>query len=168
MMLLIVGIIGHSIMLVIGIFLIRRGVKLGENYKNKYIYIPPKTRIHYKPLGRKDLGIEKYDTPSKTIYVRPTECSYCYTPLTSLTTKFCEHCGNEIKNVAQKQTLSRHIPAEVKREVWRRDMGKCVQCGSNEKLEYDHIIPHSRGGSNTARNIQLLCENCNRSKSHNI
>jgi Holliday junction DNA helicase RuvB subunit len=57
------------------------------------------------------------------------------------------------------------IPSEVRREVWRRDGGKCVRCGSRERLEYDHIIPVTRGGSNTARNIELLCETCNRAKS---
>ena len=56
------------------------------------------------------------------------------------------------------------IPSVVRREVWRRDGGKCVQCGGRESLEYDHIIPVSKGGSNTARNIELLCEKCNRSK----
>ncbi|HVU33850.1 MAG TPA: HNH endonuclease [Opitutaceae bacterium] len=60
------------------------------------------------------------------------------------------------------------IPAEVRREVWRRDGGKCVKCGSRERLEFDHIIPVSRGGSSTARNIELLCEACNRAKSDNI
>jgi hypothetical protein len=60
------------------------------------------------------------------------------------------------------------IPKEVQREVWRRDNGKCVECGSQEKLEYDHIIPVSKGGSNTARNIQLLCEKCNRKKGASI
>lgn len=60
------------------------------------------------------------------------------------------------------------IPEKVRIEVWRRDGGKCARCGSREKLEYDHIVPISRGGSNTARNIELLCETCNRSKSNNI
>jgi len=60
------------------------------------------------------------------------------------------------------------IPEKVRIEVWRRDSGKCARCGSREKLEYDHIVPISKGGSNTARNIELLCEKCNRSKSNNV
>lgn len=65
-------------------------------------------------------------------------------------------------------TYSRQINPEVKREVWRRDNGQCVLCESKEKLEFDHIIPFFKGGSNTARNIQLLCEPCNRKKSSKI
>jgi Holliday junction DNA helicase RuvB len=57
------------------------------------------------------------------------------------------------------------IPSAVRREVWRRDGGKCARCGSRKNLEYDHIIPVSKGGSNTARNIELLCEEHNRAKS---
>jgi hypothetical protein len=60
------------------------------------------------------------------------------------------------------------IPEQVRVEVWRRDSGKCARCGSRENLEYDHIVPISKGGSNTARNIELLCEKCNRSKGANI
>lgn len=60
------------------------------------------------------------------------------------------------------------IPERVRIEVWRRDDGKCAKCGSRERLEYDHIIPISKGGSNTARNIELLCEKCNRSKGAKI
>ena len=60
------------------------------------------------------------------------------------------------------------IPQKVKDEVWRRDGGRCVLCGSQENLEFDHIIPLSKGGSNTVRNIQLLCQKCNREKSNKI
>jgi hypothetical protein len=56
------------------------------------------------------------------------------------------------------------IPDEVKIFVWKRDGGTCVKCGSNERLEFDHVIPVAMGGANTARNLQLLCEPCNRSK----
>jgi len=68
----------------------------------------------------------------------------------------------------EKSAKTGYIPREVKREVWRRDMGRCVECGSNERLEYDHIIPVRNGGSNTVRNVQLLCEKCNRKKSNLI
>jgi len=63
---------------------------------------------------------------------------------------------------------SRYIPSEVKIEVWKRDLGQCVICGSQHHLEYDHIIPVSKGGSNTANNIRILCRNCNREKSDKI
>ncbi|MBS4073088.1 MAG: HNH endonuclease [Algoriphagus sp.] len=35
-------------------------------------------------------------------------------------------------------------------------------------MEFDHVIPFSKGGSNTCRNVQLLCESCNRLKSDKI
>jgi hypothetical protein len=60
------------------------------------------------------------------------------------------------------------IPQEIQDKVWNRDGGKCIKCGSNEKLEFDHIIPFSKGGANTYRNLQLLCEKCNRQKSNKI
>jgi hypothetical protein len=60
------------------------------------------------------------------------------------------------------------ISERVRHEVWRRDQGRCVDCGSRERLEYDHIIPISRGGSNTVRNIELRCETCNRRKGAQI
>lgn len=60
------------------------------------------------------------------------------------------------------------IPDDVRIFVWRRDEGKCTRCGSNERLEFDHIIPLASGGSSTARNLQLLCEACNRSKGVHI
>jgi hypothetical protein len=56
------------------------------------------------------------------------------------------------------------IPESVRHEVWRRDRGRCVDCGSRENLEFDHIVPWSKGGSNTARNLELRCEICNRRK----
>jgi HNH endonuclease len=60
------------------------------------------------------------------------------------------------------------IPQRVRHEVWRRDRGSCVECGSRGRLEFDHIIPVSRGGSNTTRNIELRCEPCNRRKGARI
>jgi len=39
--------------------------------------------------------------------------------------------------------------------------GKCLRCGSTERITRDHVIPVSRGGANSIDNIQPLCWPCN-------
>ena len=56
------------------------------------------------------------------------------------------------------------IPKEVKLAVFKRDEGKCVECGSDFEIQYDHVIPFSMGGANTVENLQLLCARCNQQK----
>ena len=74
----------------------------------------------------------------------------------------------ELAKQVERKPRRESIPEEVRIAVWRRDGGKCARCGSREKLEYDHIIPVSKGGSNTIRNVELLCESCNRKKKDSI
>ncbi len=64
---------------------------------------------------------------------------------------------------------SRLIPSEVKKEVWKRDEGKCVLCGSTSNLHFDHELPFSKGGTSlTAKNVRLLCMKHNLEKSGKI
>ncbi len=79
-----------------------------------------------------------------------------------LKTKFQTPALREIGKVRSR------IPEEIRIAVWIRDGGKCARCSSRENLEYDHIVPIARGGSDTLRNVELLCEECNRAKSDNI
>jgi hypothetical protein len=63
----------------------------------------------------------------------------------------------------------RVIPTAVKVAVWKRDKGRCAQCGSTTNLHFDHIYPWSKGGSSTeVQNIQLLCGAHNLRKSDEI
>lgn len=60
-----------------------------------------------------------------------------------------------------------HIPARLRHEVFRRDNYRCRECGATNKettLEIDHIVPVSKGGSNSLSNLQTLCKKCNRAK----
>lgn len=77
----------------------------------------------------------------------------------------------EKKTLGRIEDLShtRLIPTPVKVEVWQRDGGQCVLCGSKNNLHYDHEIPFSKGGSSiVAQNIRLLCARHNLSKSDKI
>jgi hypothetical protein len=63
----------------------------------------------------------------------------------------------------------RVIPTSVKLEVWKRDRGRCVTCGSDKNLHFDHIIPYSLGGSSKdPKNIQIMCANHNLQKRDRI
>ncbi len=66
------------------------------------------------------------------------------------------------------QTTRTPIPEAIRAEVWRRDQGRCVNCGSKENLQFDHIIPVSQGGATSVQNLQLLCQSCNLAKSAKI
>jgi len=79
--------------------------------------------------------------------------------------------NNRHVNLALDETdiRPRIIPSAVKVEVWKRDGGKCVKCGSPNELHFDHILPYSKGGSSlVATNVQLLCIRHNLSKSARI
>jgi hypothetical protein len=52
------------------------------------------------------------------------------------------------------------IPEEVRREVWVRDQGRCVECGSVDTLKFKHRVPLAAGGTDTPANIRVLCKPC--------
>ena len=56
------------------------------------------------------------------------------------------------------------VPVDIRRVVFERDGGRCVDCESSFDLQYDHVIPVSLGGATTIENLQLLCAGCNRKK----
>ena len=63
---------------------------------------------------------------------------------------------------------SRHIPAAVRREVWKRDGGQCAFVGTHGRcpergfLEFHHVEPYAAGGAATVENIELRC------RAHNV
>jgi hypothetical protein len=80
----------------------------------------------------------------------------------------CPRCRGDLSKKEVPEDRSRQIPSDVKQEVWMRDKGKCVQCGSDVNLHFDHDVPFSKGGSSTADNIRILCARCNLKKGDKI
>ena len=75
----------------------------------------------------------------------------------------------DLREAPQDLEHNRVIPSDVKLAVWKRDGGKCVQCGSDDNLHFDHIVPFSKGGSSlVVENVQLLCARHNLAKSARI
>jgi hypothetical protein len=57
-----------------------------------------------------------------------------------------------------------HVPAHVRREVWKRDGGRCQHpvasggvCGSTVRVELHHLVSRNRGGPATVENLTTLC-----------
>lgn len=74
---------------------------------------------------------------------------------------------SDIETIVREHT--RLIPSEVKREVWKRDEGKCVICGDSKNLHFDHDLPFAKGGTSlSAKNVRLLCMTHNLKKSDKI
>jgi len=57
------------------------------------------------------------------------------------------------------------------RRLWRKHIkeswgNKCAYCESEDRLTIDHIVPQSRGGEDTTKNVVCCCHLCNQSKGH--
>jgi len=75
-----------------------------------------------------------------------------------------QNVGSARKSQARDEQDFARIDADTREFVWKRDGGTCRHCGSTEALQFDHIIPRSRGGSGRAANVELLCAKCNNKK----
>ncbi|NNF03635.1 MAG: HNH endonuclease [Rhodothermales bacterium] len=52
----------------------------------------------------------------------------------------------------------------TRKNVMRRDRGRCQYCGSRDRLTIDHVMPKSRGGKDTWENLVAACVPCNNRK----
>jgi hypothetical protein len=67
------------------------------------------------------------------------------------------------REAASSGTHTRHVPAAVRREVWKRDKGQCAfegadgRCGERGFLEFHPVVPFADGGETSVANLQLRC-----------
>jgi len=72
--------------------------------------------------------------------------------------------GDAPARVTARAPRTRTIPAAIRREVWKRDVGRCTfvdeygrRCKATSCIEYHHVIPYGKGGRHSVGNIALRC-----------
>lgn len=81
------------------------------------------------------------------------------------------HDAQEQRSSAGKATArpSAEVWRKIRRSIFERDDYTCQYCGKRgTRLECDHVVPVSRGGSNDQDNLATACFACNRSKRNKL
>jgi hypothetical protein len=76
-------------------------------------------------------------------------------------------------NVPERETFKAGRPKDkisptIRAQVFKRDNYTCKVCGKKSEdgahLVIDHVVPRAKGGTNSIRNLQTLCDPCNAGK----
>ena len=127
-----------------------------------------------KNLGYR--GISETHVSAKSYEMECLDCGHKYLANgCDIWLRKCTACG--ITNKRQKNSTTnikkstRAISDKLRYQVLKRDNFKCCACGASPakdpsvELHIDHIIPWSKGGESTLKNLQTLCSKCNIGKS---
>ena len=93
--------------------------------------------------------------------------------------RFLARGGRDYAPLNRDRPYKRGVPPQIKRQQRRelkkhyrqwhdqiaaRDGECCANCGAENKLALDHILPIAKGGESQPDNLQLLCATCNQIK----
>src|SRR4029450_12972435 len=59
------------------------------------------------------------------------------------------------------------VPDSLHLSVWERFRGRCIDCGSDEHVNFDRIIATSERSVDTPQNFELRCQTCRDRREHN-
>jgi len=79
--------------------------------------------------------------------------------------------GELVTETKERRRSGRHIPRKIMLQVVRRDGQVCQVCRKNvpeQEIEFDHLIPHSKGGPVSVENLRVLCRKCNSEKTDSL
>lgn len=101
------------------------------------------------------------DDGRPTLYWKEQDFDLCYACLSSLYYEYVSKFDKQDELIIVKRKI---ISEALRNKIFKRDSFKCGSCGSEENLQIDHIVPFSKGGLTTIKNLQTLCKTCNVSK----
>jgi hypothetical protein len=148
--------------------------RIEEKIKQMKKWLETGVRDHTKPIEgwRKRSFEKKVATFNADKYPSTTPTSI-YETQCNIYGHVCPvfFAANAVTETTDERRLGRYIPFETKMRVVRRDNYTCQHCGKHlldTEVEFDHIIPISKGGSSVESNVRLTCFDCNRSKSDDV
>jgi len=113
---------------------------------------PKKRELNFDAIEDDDLRAKLLRTKGLFAHTHPN------LSLTDLLHKLCDQALEKKTSVGAPKVNSK---AELHRQVWRRDQGRCTNCGSTHAVQKEHRIPKAMGGKDTLENLCLLCRACN-------
>ena len=100
-----------------------------------------------------------------TLYWKEQDFDLCHECLSDLYFKYvCESQKQGEKIIVKR----RNVPEKLREKIFERDGRCCVDCGSMEGIQLDHIVPFSKGGSTHELNLKTLCRVCNQKKKDSV
>lgn len=148
----------------------KKGQAIKKAYRQKYTLTEEQkeryreaARLHEKEQKYKDRQKRYRESPKGKKYKAEKDKRHAKTE----NGKFSKR-KTEIKRKHQMKstdcTLTRKEWIAIKEKFGNR----CAYCGKEARLEMDHVIPLSRGGTHTASNIVPACRTCNAKKSNHL
>ena len=64
----------------------------------------------------------------------------------------------------RRKTPYKRLPAKLRTHILMRDHFRCKECGQQDGLQVDHIVPVYKGGNNHPNNLATLCRSCHTAK----
>lgn len=113
---------------------------------------------------RKKLSISKFSRNGRKDGYRRPECRSCQHQRNCLNPGYQNTPGAVKARAAHKVAPNAIV---WKQQKLKEQNGVCTYCSSKLDLsncDLDHVIPLSRGGSDSADNYQILCGRCNKEK----
>ena len=85
-----------------------------------------------------------------------------------LDTHLLEEARTAAYGTAAAPGTARALPEDVQRVVWRRDRGRCVECGSKEDVRFDYVNPGRRITAVTPDEVLIRCRTCSALRAHGL
>jgi len=101
------------------------------------------------------------------------ECARCGASLANKRANaiYCSKTCKCMDHTYKHRPKTRIVNTARRVEIYKRDNGQCYMCHEKlplEKIELDHLVPVSRGGTSDSKNVAVSCQFCNRSRGNRI